>query len=149
MLWQKLMQTNAPAATWIVRWLVGLVFFLEGIKKFLFVAQWGAGRFARIGIPHPQFFGPFVGCVEIIGGFLLLVGLLTRFASIALLIDITVAILSTKVPILMKQGWWPAEAEARTDYAMFMGLFFLLIVGAGAWSLDARLAGSGASRKRA
>ncbi|MGD0966057.1 MAG: DoxX family protein [Candidatus Acidiferrales bacterium] len=122
-----------------MRWLTGLVFFLEGIKKFLFVAQWGAGRFTRIGIPHPQFFGPFVGCVEIVCGFLLLIGLFTRFASIALLIDITVAILSTKVPILLKQGWWPAEAEARTDYAMLMGLIFLLIVGAGASSIDARL----------
>jgi putative oxidoreductase len=137
----SLQQTSAPAATWIVRWLVGLVFLLEGIKKFLFVAAWGAGRFARIGIPHPQFFGPFVGCVEIVCGFLLLIGLFTRFASIALLIDISVAILSTKVPILMKQGWWPAEAEARTDYSMFMGLLFLLIVGAGVWSLDARARG--------
>ena len=144
MLWQKLLQTNAPAATWVVRWLTGLVFFLEGIKKFLFVAQWGAGRFTRIGIPHPQFFGPFVGCVEIVCGFLLLIGLLTRFASIALIIDITVAILSTKVPIFLKQGWWPAEAEARTDYAMLMGLIFLVIVGAGVSSFDARLA-----RKRA
>ena len=144
MLLQKILQTNAPAATWIVRWLVGLVFFFEGIKKFLFVAQWGAGRFTRIGIPHPQFFGPFVGSVEIICGFLLLIGLLTRLASIPLIIDICVAILSTKLPILMKQGWWPAEAEARTDYSMLMGLLFLLIVGAGAWSLDAR-----ASRKRA
>jgi uncharacterized membrane protein YphA (DoxX/SURF4 family) len=144
MLWQKLLQTDAPAATWIVRWLTGMVFFLEGIKKFLFVAQWGVGRFMRIGIPHPQFFGPFVGCVEIVCGLLLLMGLFTRFASIALLIDITVAILSTKLPILLKQGWWPAEAEARTDYAMLMGLIFLLIVGGGACSLDARLA-----RKRA
>jgi uncharacterized membrane protein YphA (DoxX/SURF4 family) len=144
MLWQKLLQTDAPAATWIVRWLVGLVFFLEGIKKFLFVAQWGAGRFTRIGIPHPQFFGPFVGCVEIVCGFLLLIGLLTRFASIALIIDISVAILSTKLPIFLKQGWWPAEAEARTDYSMLMGLIFLLIVGGGVRSFDARLA-----RKRA
>ena len=148
-MWQTLMHTDAPAATWIVRWLAGLVFLFEGIKKFLFVAQWGAGRFTRIGIPHPQFFGPFVGAVEIICGSLLLIGLLTRFASLALLIDISVAILSTKVPIYMKQGWWPAEAEARTDYAMFMALLFLLIVGAGAWSLDARSSGSRASRKRA
>jgi putative oxidoreductase len=140
MLCQKFLQTKAPAATWIIRWLVGMVFFLEGLKKFLFVAQWGAGRFTRIGIPHPQFFGPFVGGLEIICGFLLLIGLLTRFAAIALIIDITVAILSTKVPLLMKQGWWPAEAEARTDYSMLMGLIFLLIVGAGAWSLDARVA---------
>jgi putative oxidoreductase len=144
--WQKLLQTDAPAATWIVRWLVGIVFLFEGIKKFLFVAQWGAGRFTRIGIPHPQFFGPFVGCIEIVCGFLLLIGLLTRLASIALIIDITVAILSTKLPILMKQGWWPAEAEARTDYSMIMGLIFLLIVGAGACSFDAHLP---STRKRA
>lgn len=147
-MWQKLMQTDAPAATWIVRWLAGAVFFFEGIKKFLFVAQWGAGRFTRIGIPHPQFFGPFVGGVEIVCGFLLLIGLLTRFASIALLIDISVAILTTKVPIYMKQGWWPAEAEARTDYSMFMALLFLLIVGAGAWSFDARSSRSRLAKKR-
>jgi uncharacterized membrane protein YphA (DoxX/SURF4 family) len=55
-----------------------------------------------------------------------------------------VAILSTKLPIFLKQGWWPAEAEARTDYSMLMGLIFLLIVGAGVRSFDARLA-----RKRA
>ena len=144
----KIQQTNAPAATWIVRWLAGVVFLLEGIKKFLFVAQWGAGRFARIGIPHPQLLGPFVGVVEIVCGLLLIVGLFTRFASFALLIDISVAILTTKVPIYMKQGWWAAEAEARTDYSMFMALLFLLIVGAGAWSLDARAGSSGFSRKR-
>jgi len=146
MLWQKLLQSNAPSATWIVRWLVGVVFFLEGIKKFLFVGQWGAGRFVRIGIPYPHFFGPFVGCVEIVCGFLLLIGLLTRLASIALIVDISVAILSTKVPILLKQGFWPAEAEARTDYSMLLGLIFLLVVGAGVRSLDARLA---ANRNRA
>ena len=54
-----------------------------------------------------------------------------------LLIDISVAILTTKVPILMHKGFWPAEAEARADYSMFMSSLFLLIVGAGAMSLDA------------
>jgi putative oxidoreductase len=29
--------------------------------------------------------------------------------------------------------------EARTDVSMLLGSIFLLIVGAGAWSLDARL----------
>jgi len=115
------------------------VFFLEGIKKFLFVAQWGAGRFARIGIPHPQIMGPFVGAIEIVFGFLLLVGLVTRLASLLLLIDISVAIASTKIPLLLRSGFWPMEAEARTDYAMLLGLIFLLIVGAGTRSLDHRI----------
>ena len=137
--WTRILRTNAPAATIVVRFLVGLVFFLEGIKKFLFVAQWGAGRFARIGIPHPQLMGPFVGGIEIVCGFLLLVGLVTRLASLLLLIDISVAIASTKIPLLLRSGFWPMEAEARTDYAMLLGLIFLLIVGAGTRSLDHRI----------
>ena len=135
----RILRTNAPAAAILVRFLVGLVFFLEGIKKFLFVAQWGAGRFARIGIPHPQIMGPFVGGIEIVCGCLLLVGLVTRLASLLLLIDISVAIASTKIPLLLRSGFWPMEAEARTDYAMLLGLIFLLIVGAGTLSLDHRI----------
>ncbi len=136
---EKLLSTNAPAATVVIRMLVGGVFLLEGIKKFLFVEQWGAGRFSRIGIPAPHVMGPFVGAVEVVGGLLLIFGLLTRLAAIPLIIDISVAILSTKVPILLKSGFWPMEAEARTDYSMLLGLIFLLIVGAGPWSLDATL----------
>lgn len=137
-LFKKVIHTNAPAAVMAIRLLAGGVFFLEGIKKFLFVEQWGAGRFARIGIPAPQIMGPFVGSVEIVCGLLLLIGLFTRIASLLLVIDISVAIASTKIPLLLKSGFWPAEAEARTDYSMLMALLFLLIVGAGAWSLDAR-----------
>jgi uncharacterized membrane protein YphA (DoxX/SURF4 family) len=119
---------------------VGLVFFLEGWKKFLFPADWGVGRFLRIGIPHAEILAPFVGVVEVVCGTLLLVGLLTRLAAIPLVIDITVAILATKLPILLGKGFWPMEAEARTDYAMLMGLLFLLVAGAGPWSADARIA---------
>jgi uncharacterized membrane protein YphA (DoxX/SURF4 family) len=147
---KKLLSTTAPRATVIVRALAGGVFLLEGIKKFLFVEQWGAGRFLRIGIFSPHVLAPFVGVVEILGGLLLLGGLLTRLASIALIIDISVAIVSTKIPILLKSGFWPMEAEARTDYSMLLALLFLLIVGAGPWSLDAKLSrSSGDSRQRA
>lgn len=135
----RLLSSSAPAATLVVRALVGGVFFLEGIKKFLFVEQWGAGRFTRIGIPAPHIMGPFVGAVEIACGTLLLAGLLTRLAAAPLIIDISVAILTTKIPILLKSGFWPMEAEARTDYSMLLGLIFLLIVGAGPWSLDASI----------
>jgi putative oxidoreductase len=132
-----LQTTTAPAATILIRLLVGGVFFLEGVKKFLFVTQWGAGRFTRVGIPHPQVIAPFVGVLEIVCGFLLLIGLFTRLASIPLIVSICVAIASTKIPVLRKSGFWPMEAEVRTDYSMLLGLLFLLIVGAGAWSIDA------------
>ncbi len=139
-LFEKIIHTEAPTAVVAIRLLVGGVFFLEGIKKFLFVEQWGAGRFARIGIPAPQIMGPFVGVVEIVCALLILAGLFTRIASLLLVIDISVAIVSTKIPLLLKSGFWPMEAETRTDFSMLMGLVFLLLVGAGAWSLDGRLA---------
>jgi putative oxidoreductase len=132
-------RSRARGAVILVRFLAGGVFFAEGVKKFMFPAQWGAGRFAHIGIPAPEIMGPFVGVVEIVCGMLLLWGLLTRLASIPLIINISVAIATTKIPILLKSGFWPMEDAARTDYSMLVSLLFLLIVGGGTWSIDAVL----------
>jgi putative oxidoreductase len=131
--------TTARSATILIRIMVGWVFLSEGIQKFLFPAALGVGRFAKIGIPAPQFFGPFVGVVEIVCGVLLIVGLLTRLASVPLLIDILVAIATTKIPMLAKAGFWATMHEARTDFCMLLGLIFLLIAGPGSFSLDERL----------
>lgn len=138
--YKKIVSADGPAAAWIIRLMVGGVFLLEGIKKFMFAEQWGVGRFTRIGIPSPGVLAPFVGAVEMVCGLLLLFGLLTRLASIPLIVDIGVAIATTKIPILLKSGFWPMEAEARTDYSMLMGLIFLLVAGAGLWSIDRHLA---------
>lgn len=135
----RILQSTAPRATILVRILVGWVFLSEGIQKFLFPTALGVGRFVKIGIPDPQFFGPFVGVVEVVCGTLLILGLLTRLAAIPLLVDITVAILTTKIPMLQKSGFWAAMHESRTDICMWLGSLFLLIVGAGPWSLDARI----------
>jgi putative oxidoreductase len=133
---------TGPAAVILVRLLVGVVFLSEGIQKFLYPATLGVGRFAKIGIPAPQFFGPFVGAVETVCGALLILGLLTRVAAIPLLIDISVAIATTKIPMLMKSGFWAAMHEARTDICMFLGSIFLIAVGAGRLSMDAKISES-------
>ena len=83
----------------------------------------------------------FVGVVEIVCGALIIIGLLTRFAAIPLIIDMMVAIATTKIPILIKSGFCAMAHEARVDYAMWLGSCFLLIMGAGAWSIDSFLAG--------
>ena len=127
-------------AVLLIRILVGWVFLSEGIQKFLFPDSLGVGRFVKIGIPWPQVMAPFVGVVEIVCGSLLLLGLATRLATVPLLIDIAVAIYSTKIVTLAKNGFWGTLHEARTDVSMVLGLIFLLMVGAGAWSLDAWLA---------
>jgi putative oxidoreductase len=132
------LDTNAPRATILIRLLVGGVFLAEGIQKFLFPAALGVGRFTKIGIPAPQFFAPFVGVVEIVCGALLIVGLFTRVATIPLIIDISVAIVTTKIPMLSRAGFWSTVHEARTDYCMLLGLAFLLLVGSGPFSIDQR-----------
>ena len=131
-----LTRSRGSGAIVLVRLLVGAVFLSEGIQKFLFPAALGAGRFAKIGI---QFSAPFVGVVEILFGAMIVVGLLTRLAAIPLLIDISVAILTTKVLMLSHQGFWPMAHEARVDFCMLLGLLFLIIEGSGAFSLDRRL----------
>jgi len=153
LLW-RIVATDAPAAAILIRLMVGAVFFSEGVQKFLHPGEVGAGRFAKIGIPSPELMAPFVGVVEIVCGLLLIVGLFTRLAAVPLIINMLVAILSTKVPILLGDGFWGFSLrqtayggfwgmahEARTDFCMLLGALFLLIVGSGLWSLDRRLQG--------
>jgi putative oxidoreductase len=149
---RELFITDAPAATVLVRIMAGSVFLSEGIQKFLYPDDLAAGRFAKVGIPAPEIMGPFVGGCEVVCGVLLIIGLLTRLAAIVLLIDISVAIVSTKIPVFLghgfwgfsltklpRYGFWSVMHEARTDFSMWLGLLFLLIVGAGQWSFDASL----------
>jgi uncharacterized membrane protein YphA (DoxX/SURF4 family) len=126
----------------LLRILVGWVFLSEGVQKFLFPELLGVGRFAKIGIPWPQYSAPFVGAVEIVCGLLLLLGLFTTLAIVPLLIDIAVAIITTKLPLLMKQGFWPAMHEARVDLCMLLGLIAIALLGAGRFSLDHKRTGT-------
>jgi uncharacterized membrane protein YphA (DoxX/SURF4 family) len=136
----SLFASRAPAAVILVRLAVGTVFLSEGIQKFLFPASRGAGRFTEIGLPWPEILAPFVAVAETGCGALVLVGLATRLAAVPLIVIMLVALATTKVPILLSRGVWTMAHEARTDWAMLLGAVFLLIVGAGSWSVDARLA---------
>ncbi len=126
--------TQAPTSTILVRLMVGAVFLSEGIQKFLFPDALGVGRFVKIGILYPEVMAPFVGVFEIGCGSLLILGLLTRLAAIPMIINISVAILSTKIPMLLGHGFWmfilpranqigfwAMAHEARTDFCMLLG----------------------------
>ena len=136
---KRILATNAPASIILIRMLVGGVFLSEGIQKFLYPELRGAGRFATLGIPSPELFGPFVGAFEIVCGLLILLGLLTRLAVVPTLVIMAVAIYTTQLPVLEKEGFWFMANRIRTDYSMVLGSLFLLIAGGGRWSLDALL----------
>lgn len=136
---KRILDTTAPKTVILIRLVVGGVFLSEGIQKFLFPMDLGVGRFIKIGIPAAGMLAPFVGIVEIICGLLLLAGLLVRLATIPLIVDMMVALASTKLSILVKKGFGAMAHEARTDFCMLIGSIFLLFVGAGAWSFDKKL----------
>ncbi len=146
---KRIFATRAPSAVVLVRLLVGAVFLSEGVQKFLYPAALGVGRFAKIGIPWPAWSAPFVAVVETGCGMLILLGLATRPAALALVINMIVAIASTKIPMLLKSGFWATAHEARADWSMILGALFLLIVGGGAASIDARLTQHDASAGQA
>jgi len=148
----RVLNTHSPVATLLIRVMIGGIFLSEGIQKFLYPDDLGAGRFAKIGIPAPEMMGPFVGGVECLCGTLVLLGLFTRPAVVPLIIAMCVAMISIKVPILLgheflgfslrplsRDGFWSMLHESRNDLCMILGSLFLFIVGAGRMSVDAYL----------
>ncbi len=123
----------------LIRLVVGLIFLTEGIQKFLFPETLGTGRFEKIGFSDAAFWAGFTGVFEILCGTLILIGLLTKPACIPLLIDMIVAFVTTKWPLLVSKGFWAFSHEYRTDFAMTLLLIFLLMTGAGKFSYDSRL----------
>src|SRR5215831_20837994 len=100
-----------------IRLAVGLIFFSQGILKYI-DPHMGVLRFTRIGFPMPGFTAHFVGTFEVVCGVLILVGLLTRLASLPPLIVIITAIATTKIPELVHvdQGFGFMISDARTDF---------------------------------
>ena len=123
----------------LIRLTVGLVFLTEGIQKYLFPDLLGTGRFLTIGFSHPAFWAYFTGTFEIICGCLIILGFITRVAAFPLLIIMITAFTTTKIPILVNKGIWPWAHEYRTDFAMTLLLIYLLIHGAGGWSVDSKI----------
>jgi len=135
----KSISTDQSKTTCLIRSVVGFVFLSEGIQKFLFATELGSGRFLKIGIPYPEFFGPFVGATEICCGVLILFGLFTRLASIPLLCIMLVAMITTKGTVFKEEGFWALLHGSRTDWSMLLCSVYLLIRGGGKWSIDVLL----------
>jgi len=142
--------TDGPASALLLRLMAGGVFLWEGVLKFVYVNQ-GVGRFTKLGMPFPHFTANFVGYLEIVGGLLLLSGLMTRLIAIPFIVEMIVAILSTKIALYLgtstlplppsppQVGMWAVLHEIRSEYAQLLTTAFLLVNGPGKWSLDAML----------
>lgn len=124
----------------LIRAIVGLVFLLEGILKFLWPATLGVGRFTAIGLPYPHLLASVVASVEIGAGAAVMLNFFAGDAALALLPVIVTALVTTKIPILLGRslgpfplaslhhyGWLSFFHEARTDFSMLFCLVAILI----------------------
>src|SRR2546427_6082709 len=149
--WMWTPPDSAPRSTVLIRCMVGGVFLWEGILKFVYTNQ-GVGRFTKIGIPVPALMAHLIAVLEIVGGVLLISGFLTRLIAVPFVVEMVVAMLSTKValyfgtsplplpPAPPQIGAWAVLHEIRSEYAQIMSALFLLVAGPGPWSVDAILA---------
>lgn len=139
---------DAPSSTVVLRIMAGGVFFWEGILKFVYANQ-GVGRFAKLGMPFPAFTADFVGVLEIVGGAMLLSGFMTRLIAVPFVVEMLVAMLSTKISLYLGTsplplppapptvGIWAVLHEVRSEYAQLLTVLFLAINGPGKCSIDA------------
>src|SRR4030095_1742390 len=142
--------TSGSKATLALRLMAGAVFFWEGLLKFAYANQ-GVGRFTKRGMPMPEVLAPAIAVLEIGGGLLLMSGLGTRLISVPFIIEMIVAMLSTKITLYLGtsplpappappvMGGWAVLHEIRSEYAQIMTSIYLLAAGPGPWSLDALL----------
>lgn len=138
---------TGPSTILIIRLMTGGVFFWEGMLKFVYVNQ-GVGRFTKLGFPYPEITAHLVATAEILGGLLLLFGLFTRITALYFILQMIVAVFSTKIDLFLgtsplplppappKTGIWAVLHEIRSDYAQILTCLFLLIEGAGRRSMD-------------
>jgi putative oxidoreductase len=120
----------------ILRIVLGGVLIPHGCQKLfgLFGGMGFAGNaalFDKLGYTPGAFWGTLVGCTELFGGILLVLGLFTRFAAAAVVIFMIMAIHFTSA----KGFFWSAGGW---EYPLLIGIcaLFFLIRGGGRCSLD-------------
>ncbi len=138
---QKIFQINPISGYLLIRLILGYVFLVAGLQKFIFPDDMGPGRFIEMGFPVPEFTAYFVGFFETLGGFLILIGLASRLAAIPLAFTMVVAIITTKFP-QFSDGFWTFAHAARLDISMLLTSIFVIYNGSGKYSVDEKYFGN-------
>ncbi|MBI2109615.1 DoxX family protein [Candidatus Woesearchaeota archaeon] len=122
--------TWSEYSTFVLRLGLAALFFYTGVTKLLGLGQ-TAGFLEGLGFPMAMFFAVLLMVAELLGAILLLLGLLTRWASLWLLVIPLVGIFVYNLP----QGAWPGLFN---NLVVICALLSLSFSGAGAISLEGR-----------
>jgi putative oxidoreductase len=135
-----LFQSGSPRQIWaglaLLRVLGGVVFFAHGAQKLLTIGLAGVVQgFTQMGVPLPGLTAPMITFLELGGGLMLVVGLLTRAWALLLACDMVSAILLVHLSagFFLPQGY-------EFALTMLVAMVTLVLTGAGAYSLDAMIA---------
>jgi putative oxidoreductase len=142
---EKILSTGNDNKIIFLRIIVGSIFIIEGILKYLYLEVYGPTFFNEIGFRNAFFWAYFTGAFEISCGLLVLAGFFIRIASIPLLIIMITAFIRTKLPLLFDRGFWTFAHEYRIDFSLTILLILLVYYGGGRWSFDFKISNSGNS----
>ncbi|WP_299556890.1 DoxX family protein [uncultured Mycolicibacterium sp.] len=119
----------APAVLSIVRIVFGLLFLVHGTAKLF---GWPGGE----AIPAGTWPFWWAGLIELVTGLLITVGLFTRAAAFVAAGQMAVAYFWMHLP----NGFWPIANKGEPAVLFCFFFLALVVLGAGAWSVDAVLA---------
>ena len=128
---KKLLSSDPILKNWklITRVITGIIIAKYGLEIFSHDKMKGnADWLTDIRFPAPVFMAYVGKATELLGGILLVFGLVTRFASIALVITMTVVIF-----IMGKGNIWGDE---QLPFLLLLFFVSFILGGAGKWSLD-------------
>lgn len=123
-----------------LRLVVGIIFIAHGWAKYQTGMNGVANFFGVVGIPLPLFNAYLVTAAELFGGAALILGILSRYAALALSITMVVAIYTVKweVGLIAPAGAVPAVGY-EFDLVLLAGLLAVFFQGAGKYSLEHQL----------
>lgn len=139
-------------ANLFLRLSIGFMFFSGAVGKLGDLGKFTA-MFNGLGIPGAPVAAPAVAIIELVGGVALMLGLATRAMSLLLALDMVGALLTDIGPGLAEKyaSVWSFLSNLfySSEWLLAGMLLFLVCVGAGSASLDARIDRRLASSERA